>query len=213
VNVCVLPHDPPRNATTPLLVCNWHADRTEQAIAELPALHKALEHRLTTSGSSLITGMPTGSKEPGLNLNHRVAQARTDIRNNLTAWARTVAEERRITPPADTLNAIAVFLVRQLDWCLSQPYAKQLVNDLTEDWATARRLNDPNQTRRFDVGPCPEPDCEGTLVARIRSRDVLLPSDVTCDLSPEDEDGNLLHTWPADKWMTLGRRIVRKANP
>jgi hypothetical protein len=206
---CVLEHDKPKHATAPLLVCTWHADRTQQAITELPTLYNALQRRLITAGGAL-TGLPSGTKEPGISLNHRVVQCRTDIRANLTAWARVVINERHMTYPDDTVPAIARFLTRQLDWCLSQPYAKQLVNDVTDDWATANRLNDPNHVRSFNVGPCPEDGCEGTLVARIRSKDVLLPSDVTCDLSPEDEDGNLTHIWPTSTWMTLGRRIIRK---
>lgn len=207
--LCQVEHDKPKRAIEPLLVCTWHADRTLKAVTELPDLYHQLEERLTTTGGSL-TGLPSGSKEPGINLNHRVAQCRTDIRANLTTWARVVIEERHMTYPDDTVPAIARFLARQLDWCLAQPYTKQLVNDLLDDWATAQRLNDPNRVRSFNVGPCPEHGCEGTLVARIRSKDVLLPSDVTCDLSPEDDDGNLTHIWPADRWMTLGRRIIRK---
>ena len=54
--------------------------------------------------------------------------------------------------------------------------------------------------------------CAGILIAQIRPKDSLLPHDVTCHLSPADEEtGELLHSWPADRWMTLGRKVVRAA--
>lgn len=194
-----------------LTVCVWHRDRAERAVAELPGLYEFLTGRLVASGSSGPSGMPNGgSKDPGIDLNHRVAQCRTDIRTNLTTWARVVVEERGIHCPPDTIPAIAAFLVAQMDWFAGQPFARQFVSDVVDDWATAKALADPNRTRRFEVGPCPEADCAGVLVAQIRPADSLLPHDVTCTESPTDEDtGELLHTWPADRWITLGRRVVR----
>jgi len=210
-NICPLTHREDRdypNAAS-LTVCRWHATRTERAITEIPALYTALERRLVSTGSQAMTGLPSGSTDPGLNLNHRVAQARTDMRNNLTAWAKTAIEERHMTPPPDTMPALAAFITAQIDWYLAQPWTRQFVNDTLDDWTIARTLNDPNPVRMIEVGPCPEPDCDGQLTARIRPADSLLPHDVSCDQSPRDDDGELLHSWTADKWLTLGRKITR----
>ena len=205
-----LEHDRESRVVAPLTVCTWHRDRAERAVAELPALYEFLGRRLVSSGATGLTGLPHGSRDPGIDLNYRVAQARTDIRNNLSTWARVAIEERSMHAPPDTVSAIAAFVVAQVEWFASQAFARQFVSDVIDDWQTARSLSDPNRTRRFEVGPCPEPDCEGVLIAQIRPKDSLLPHDVTCHLSPADEEtGELLHTWPADKWMTLGRKVVR----
>lgn len=208
--ICVIEHDKPKGAYGSLHVCYWHATRTEQAIAETPALYTALERRLAPGGSSTVTGMPTGTKNPGIDINHRVATHRTDLRNSLATWARIAVEERHMHAPLDTMPAIAAFIVAQLDWYLSHAGTRNFVGDMLDNADTAHRLLDPNPTRSFEVGPCPEPTCQGVLIARLRPKDALLPHDVTCDCSPEDEDGMLLHYWPADKWMQLGRRITRQ---
>ena len=116
-----------------------------------------------------------------------------------------------MTPPADTVPAVAAFLVAQIEWLTAQEFARQFASDMIDDWGTARALADPNRVRRFEVGPCPEDGCDGTLFANLRPRDSLLPDHVTCDASPEDEDGVLLHSWTADRWMTLGRAVTRLA--
>ena len=208
--LCPLDHDQDKRAADGLAVCLWHRDRAERAVAELPALYDALQRRLAAAGSSGPSGMPTAKKDPGLDLNHRVVTCRANIRANLVGWARFAIEERRLHYPPDTVYAIASFVVRQVDWYLAGPGARQFASDVIDDWTTAKSLADPNNVRRFDVGPCPEPDCQGILVAYLRPMDSLLPSNVICDTSPEDDDGNLTHLWPADKWMLLGRRVLAR---
>lgn len=209
--LCPISHDKDKRTADGLNVCLWHRDRAERAVAELPALYDALERRLAASGAGGLTGMPAAKKEPGIDLNHRVVTCRTNIKANLVGWARFAIEERGMTCPPDNVPSLSAFIVRQVDWFLAGPAAKQFADGMIDDWSTARALSDPNRIRSFDVCDCPEPDCGGTLVARIRPRDSLLPTDVTCDSSPLDDDGAPLHYWPADKWLTLGRRIVRKA--
>ena len=79
--------------------------------------------------------------------------------------------------------------------------------------ADATRLINANPVRTFEVAQCPEPDCGGTLYARLRPRDGRLPHDVTCNNSPQDDDGQLTHYWTADQWLTLGRHLTRNQPP
>lgn len=208
--LCPVGHDKDKRTADGLNVCLWHRDRAERAVAELPALYDALERRLVASGAGGLTGMPAAKKDPGIDLNHRVVACRTNIKANLVGWARFAIEERGMHCPPDNVYALSAFIVRQVDWFLAGPGAKQFANDVIDDWGTARSLSEPNPTRRFEVGPCVEPECEGILVAYIRPLDSLLPSHVICDSSPEDEEGTLTHMWPADKWMLLGRRVMAK---
>lgn len=206
--LCVLDHDEPKRPAEPLHVCTWHRDHVEQAIAETPHDYATLAHQLTPN-SSTTNARTSGTKDVGISLDHRVSTLRTDIRNTISTWARIAVEERGMNPPANTVPAICTFLVSQVDWYLAQPWSRQFANDMLENHHQARWLNDPHRARMFQVADCPEPSCDGRLWARIRPAAALLPHDITCDESPEDDDGLLTHYWPADKWITLGRRINR----
>lgn len=204
-----LDHDTPKRAATGLRVCGWHENRARRAVEAAPVQYLTLGTCLQAGGSSGLTGLPTGTRDPGININHRVAALRTDLRNSITTWARIAIDERHMTTPPDTIEAIAAFIAAQLDWYLSQPFARNFTNDMIDNHDTAQRLIDANHVRMFEVADCPQPDCTGRLWARLRPRDDRLPHDVTCDQSPEDDDGQLTHYWPADRWLTLGRRLTR----
>lgn len=207
--LCPLVHDEDAEVEYGLAVCRQHHRETSSAVTQLPGLHADLTYRLIQSGASL-TGMPHApSKEPGLSLDHRVVQCRSDIRNVLTTWARHVVDERQVTTPQDNLSSMALFLGAHCSWVLSQAYGPAFCLDMVGPWETAKRLIHPNASRAFNVASCPEEGCTGTLVALLRPQDSLLPAQVTCDCSPADEDGTLLHSWTADKWLTLGRKIRR----
>ena len=208
--LCVLDHDPdrPRNAAHPLAVCTWHADHITQAITETPARYAALAHHLAPTGAN-GQARTSGTRDVGININPRVAQLRTDIRNTTSTWARIAVDERGMTPPRDDIHAICTFLARQVDWYLAQPWTPQFAHDMDANWRDAGTILAGNHTRMIDVAPCPEPDCTGRLWARLRPRDMLLPADITCDESPTDDNGTLTHYWPADRWITLGRKIIR----
>jgi hypothetical protein len=208
-SLCPLVHDQDAETDRGLAVCRAHARATQSAVMQLPGLHGDLTYRLITTGASL-TGMPHApSKDPGISLDHRVVQCRSDIANVLSTWARHVVEERQVHPPTDRIYAISLFLGGHVTWLLSQAYGPAFCLDMVGPWETAKRLIHPNASRAFNVASCPEEGCTGTLVALLRPQDSLLPAQVTCDCSPADEDGTLLHSWTADKWLTLGRKIRR----
>lgn len=205
-NLCPLEHAEDAEAS-PYRVCRWHVRQCLRALREIPSLHRALEHRLSPTGSEL-TGMPHGSKDPGLVLDHRVVEVRADMVNATATWARSIADDRKVGLPPDLLPAVCLFLTAHSDWTLMQPFGPAFTLDMLGPWETGMSLLQPNEARRFAVGPCPEDGCTGTLIARLRPHDSLLPHEVTCDQSPI-EDGNALHAWTADRWLTLGRKIRR----
>jgi len=205
MNLCPLVHDRDVQATSS--VCDRHHRDTESAVIQLPNVHAQLTYRLIQSGAAL-NGMPHApSRDPGLNLDHRVVQCRSDIRNVLSTWSRHVVEERQVHPPTDRLSPMALFLAGHVTWLLSQTYGPAFCLDMTGPWETGRMLIQPNTSRVFQVGPCPE--CTGTLIAILRPHDSLLPHEIVCDSSPTDDAGKLLHSWTADRWLTLGRQIRR----
>lgn len=206
--LCVLDHDVPRMAAHPLVVCTWHADRITRAIAETPARYAALVHYLAPTGNG-NNGRVTGTPDIGININPRVSQLRADIRNTVSTWARIAIETRGMNPPDNNIPAICTFLVHQVDWYLAQPWTQQFANDMDANWRDAGAIIIGNQIRVIEIAPCPETGCTGRLYARLwlRPKDGLLPADIACDDSPEDDDGMLTHYWTADKWITLGRKI------
>ena len=204
MSTCPLVHAEPAESAIGRL-CRWHASRARKAVESIPQAYYALATRLQPTGGTLGS-IAAPSRDPGLNLDHRVVCCRSDMRNTTTTWARVVIEERQVTAPQDTIGHVCAFLSAHLDWSLRQPWGHQHALDLIGVWETGRSLLDPNPVRRFAVGPCPE--CDGTLIAHIRPVDSLLPAEILCDASPV-EDGFLTHAWTADKWLTLGRKIRR----
>jgi len=206
---CISDHgDKPRRAADGLRVCAGCQTRTRDGIVTMPALWTMLAGCLTGGASSPVGEFVRSSPTPGLNLNDRAATARTDIRNHLHCWARIGLDEGPWKlAPVDTLPTIAAWIAMRLDWYLAQDWSDEFVRETVDLARTANSLRQPETIRRFEVGPCPEPDCGGTLLTELRATDSLLPSLVWCDKAPVDEDGVQVHVWPADQWYQLGRKI------
>lgn len=210
--LCTAAHDQPRMALGGLQVCAWHVKKTTVAISLMPALHEMLSGYLTLAGGGTAGEFIRSSPTPGLNLDPNVATARTDLLNHLHCWARIGAEEGPWdTWPADEPAAIARWLLVRLDWYLSQSWAGEFARESIDLHRMALYLRQPQAVKRFTVGPCPEPDCTGTLITEIRPADDLLPSRIWCDLAPIDpETGEQIHIWTPDRWLLLGRQVDRK---
>ena len=197
--LCPLEHAKPQQQADPFVVCRWHADQASIAVPGLARLHRDLEARLIPASEHAERH---GTTTPGLNLDPRVVECRADIVNVASTWARVVVDERDLTAPPDDLRLIGTFLYRNLDWLLSQRFGHQAVLDFTGPWETGKRLLWPNPERIFEVGRCP--DCDGTLIARIRPTASILPNLIACDRDAQ-------HAWTADRWLLLGRRM-RESN-
>jgi hypothetical protein len=207
--LCTAPHDQPRRALDGLVICEWHRRTALDATAQLPALHDHLAEWLPAATS---TGPTRGTSDPGLKINHAVIRTRDNIARHLRSWtAIGIDEGPWTTSPQHDLPALAAWICLRLDWYCAQDWSAEFVTQTLELRREGRSHRQANQSRMFDIGkPCPEPDCTGTLVATIRPADDLLPSQVRCDLAPIDEDGNPIHIWPADKWLALGRGVLKR---
>lgn len=202
MTLCPLEHDPPVIARN--VVCEDHERRTRRALNDLPKIHTQLATILqphTTNNTGKITTTPS----PGLALDPRVVQCRTDIDTILRAWTGPDITCQWNTIPEPTIPGRATWLRLRLPILLRAHYAPAFVLDITSPFETANRLLDPNPTRVFPVGPCPV--CDGTLIAQLRPADPLLPAHVTCNTSPLTETGEPEHSWTADRWLILGRMI------
>lgn len=101
-SLCVIPHaaDPerPRRALDGLLVCAGHEAGLSRRLRQLAPLHAVLEHALAVGDRA---GGPVvgGTREVGIDLQHRVTVVRAAICHKLASWALAVAEEAKATPP------------------------------------------------------------------------------------------------------------------
>lgn len=204
VPLCPAPHrdDRPRRAADGIVLCQWHRDRLERHLAQLPALWKACEAALVGRSGTNTAGPVSGSHEPSWAVSDAPSAARTHITVELQSWVQVVLEEGPWTVvPHDRLEALAAWLVARVDWCAARPWADEMARTIADTHGEAWRAAYPNPARRIDLGPCPEDGCEGQMVAWVRPADALLPSVVACDV---DDD----HQWTADQWHALGRRLT-----
>ena len=195
--------DRPRRAADGLVLCWWHRDRLERHLAELPSLHTACEAALAGRSGTNAAGPVSGSTEPSWAVSDAPSAARAHIRIELVSWVRIGLEEGPWTwVPEDTLPAMSAWLVSRVDWYAARPWADEMARTIADTHGEARRAAYPDPAHRVALGPCPEPDCAGTLVATVRRTDALLPSTIDCDHDAE-------HAWTADQWHALGRRMAR----
>ena len=208
--LCLTSHDPHRQTAPGHTVCHGCRTHALDATTQMPALWQHLENYLDTrTGGSSNSPIVTTSRDPGLTLNQAVLRTRTSIRTHLECWTRIGIDEGpwHTQPPA-TLTAMATWIATRIDWYTNQDWSGEFIAQTLELRAEGRRHRQPNQSSTFTVGPCPEPDCGGTLITCLRPADSLLPSVIWCDTAPTDPDtGEQLHVWPADKWLKLGRKI------
>lgn len=229
--LCILEHDEPTFARPGLLVCDYDRRRATSALRKLPELHEMLEEYLAEGSGSSGNEIVTTSRDPGLRMNNAVLGHRLDIEQCLKRWVyfgvgrvivkRNAAGElvrtsriERSGPTDLKLTTLAEWLIRNRDWYLAQENADHFVRDVTQVSGRARSLRQRNKVSKFEVGPCPEPDCGGTVIARMRPQDDLLPSKLWCDKAPTDpETGEQIHVWPivGTAWHTLGVLIHKTA--
>lgn len=210
--LCPMPHRPAPDgserhaaAADGLVLCRWHRDRLARHIALMPALYDAVAHALVRAGRG--GDLVTVTRDPGISLDQAAVDARDHIRHELVSYVRLCHEEGPwSTWPEDTVAAMSAWLVVRCDWLAARPWACEAAGMLAYTWGEAMRAAYPDGARRIPCGPCPEPGCDGQLVAVVRDTDDLLPSTVRCD-APAEEDQSR-HEWPADQWPALGRRIA-----
>lgn len=211
----------PRLAADGLNLCLPHLEWLPQDARKAGRLYDDLAQALITSSQS--GERTSGTPDRGASLNPRAVEARTTIRAVLTSWCRLIAEERGIGLPSrraveelplgfigpprivlvphDHPAAMGAYLARHADWLAAHPAAGEASEELRELVTLAHPVAYPTGARVFPVGPCLH-DCEGTIKAILRRVDSLLPSSLVCDVDDE-------HTWPADQWLTLGRKLRR----
>lgn len=199
---CQAPHrDGRERSQAPgLRLCQGCRHRLGEAIAAMTALDADLELALIRADNTQSEPI-THRKDPGLVLNQAALEARIAIRQELVSTVRMINEERGLsTWPRDSVPSMVGFVMRHVDWLAAHEAAEEWVMEWTDLLRQSRRAAHPSGVRRFELAPCIEVDCTGTLIAILRPSDDLLPSSVSCDTEAA-------HQWPPREWIALGRRI------
>jgi hypothetical protein len=206
-------------------VCLWHLAKLGEDPIQLADLYDEIGLRL--AGSASAGEKTSGTRNPGLALDDRAVEMRDEIKAVLTSWASMICEERGWTPPADDIVHVAAVVVRAAPWLAAHGAAADASSELRDLVRRAYSVAYPSGSRVFEVAGCPmhafvgearhclrcghpaehgmhvQHDCDGKIRAIVRRTDSLLPSSLECDT---DES----HTWPADRWLTLGRELRKK---
>lgn len=189
----------PFNPADGLMTCRPCRDRLERTVAELPALMADLEVMLRREGSGL--GGRTGGEEPTF-ISGPVVEARSHLFGVASSWAALVCEDRGFTAPANTVEGVAVFLVRNVDWLCAQPFVDEFAREIDEVSRRGRRYAYPSGVRRITLkddtgspvrclerfGVCDVVSrvesslrCEGWLAATVRPQETTaLLGEITC---------------------------------
>jgi hypothetical protein len=180
-------------------LCMACRDRLVNNLSNLPALHADCNRDASPKVVRVIRKVPreSATTDP---INPAAAEVRTAILTVLASWAGLVVDERRLEPPARDLPALVRFLCRHVEWLIRHPAAGDMADEIQDLTRTARNRAYPNDIRRVHIGCCPDGDCDGDLVALMRPKDDLLPSEIICTIS-------LDHSWPITWWTKLARQI------
>ncbi|WP_233580752.1 hypothetical protein [Streptomyces triticirhizae] len=170
-------------------------------LLNLPALYSDCDRGTGPEVVRVIRRIPRKSATVD-SISPAAAEIRAAIRTVLASWSGLVVQERGVSRPARDIPALSRFLCRHIDWLTRHPAAGDLMDEIRELTRRAHHVAYPDRSRRVPLGYCPVPECEGELVARMRSRDDALPSDIACSISPH-------HSWPATSWTRLARQVRR----
>ena len=201
---CIATHNPrrPNRAVAGTRLCQGCLDALERSLRGLPLQYAALEVKLppgVAGGQPRVSGTPMFALPVDLD----VVQLRSDIAHVLVEWSGEVSRRLGVRSPDHArLEATGAFLTAQLPRVVQEPWVGDFVASTGLLWRRARSVLASTGRKRRELMNCPETDCSGVIYAYLSPADTLLPSVIRCSYDAG-------HEWPADRWLTLGRKIHR----
>lgn len=157
---CIAPHNgdrAPHRAEVGFF-CTPAYNRTQQHIAELPALSGWLQANIAGSGGGLDPNPVTSSKTRPLPIKADVFDHIEAIRFTLTSWTALVSEERNLIGCDNTRpETTATFLLAHLPWSVEQLWADDLATEVADLHRVAHQLV-PSRPAVYRL-PIPCPSC------------------------------------------------------
>lgn len=180
--------------------CSSCSGRLARALGDVAALTEALDDAISrqTRTSSGI-GVASRSADRPLPWDQHASLAASTLRGTLSTWARLVAEERGRDLPADTMPAMAAYLLGQLEWIRHHPAAAEAVEQIRDAVTGAVRAVDRRPDRLY-AGPCGIEGCPGELYAKLGAQWV------SCRVCSTEYDVAVRREWmltaAEDVWAT-----------
>lgn len=153
-------HDP-HTALPGTLLCGDCTRRLEQHLAELPARLHLVQALHDGKQTPRRTDRPGGDAPVPITVDaHDLLTHAPAI---LHSWTRLVCERRNLRGP-DTPERLAPWLLGQLDWLVTQPWADDLADEIRDLTRAAERLARVNPHRIRLEPPCPS--CQARELGR-----------------------------------------------
>jgi hypothetical protein len=176
-------------------------------LRRLPALHADLQHIPAINGGD-GTGLPFS--EPA-------ADCRSQIRHDLTYWARHITQLRGLDAPPvledgwseRPVTVMCGWLAGQVTWCSFRDWAPDMADALGSDRARAVALLDPWLVKQFEL-PGPDGACLDCAEGRMG---------ITIYVWPEDRRQSFIGCpvcgarWEfGGAWLPFVRQVIRRRN-
>ncbi|MBV7699851.1 hypothetical protein KWI83_30895 [Streptomyces sp. TRM70350] len=171
-------------------------------LRSLLELYEESDQALTQAPPRLRERVSGSRSTVGIVLDDGAVALRAQVTDVLAQWARLVVDERRDRTPRPLreprLDGLVRFLQEQLPWLAGHPAAIDFDEEVTELLTAFGKLFGPGQVRRFPLGSCLEPGCDGMLFGVMSTGGGRVPSHVTCDAG---------HALPPHQWMRVADRL------
>lgn len=181
--------------------CLWELRRS---LGDVPALVAELE--VTMSREAVMAesaGKINGDAETPMPYDLQAADRLSDLRVYLVGWVRDLAGDDPAKYPADDLTSMSRWLLARINDLAVHPAAGDIHAEIVGTVRDAWRVVDKAANRtRFAVGPCPEVDCPGEVVAYIPTSE---------DHAARLECAGCGSRWETHQWMKVGKRILAKS--
>ena len=184
-----------------LLLCETCRWALECDLGDVPWLDEQLE--LVLRRDAVISEHAGGrSAETPLPLHTGALEARSQLRATLVGWVRDLAETGGDAYPADTMPAMALWLLARINRIVVHPAAADVHSEIVGAVRLAWRVVDaPANRTTFPVGPCPEAGCQGEVRAYIPAQP---------ERSARMECSACETRWEPSQWLRAGRRILAR---
>ncbi|MFB9467612.1 hypothetical protein [Streptomyces cinereospinus] len=186
-------------------ICATCVGRLHRELRALRELYEESDQALTHTPPQLRERVSGSRSTVGIVLDDGAVALRAEVTDVLAQWARLVVDERpdrarRLREPR--VDDLVRFLQQQVPWLAGHPAAVDFDEEVTELLTAFGKLFGPGRTRRFSLGSCLEPGCDGTLHGVMSSGGGRVPSHVTCDAG---------HALPPHQWMRVADRLEGEA--
>jgi hypothetical protein len=168
-------------------------------LLELPSLYRHCEQALPVASHNSTKERVSGTRSIDIPISEAAAEARSRIRGVLASWAALVVDERSISvAPQRAVPELVRFLTAHAHWLAAHPVAGDFAEEIGDLVTTAQRAVESEPTPQPSLGACIEAECAGRLTAHVRDQTGRGPAEIRCDAG---------HSWRADQWLLLSRRM------